>query len=117
MIYDNAGMQITLKANESAHYVIATGELELEVQTYAPATGEKTFLFDNQRLEDVVNRLKTVYNADIRIEEEQVKNCRITTQFKDEDLEIVLSIVTETLGLTLQKQGTSYLIKGQSCID
>jgi transmembrane sensor len=115
MIYDNAGMKITLKANESAHYVIATGELELEVQTYAPETGVKTFVFDNQRLEDVVNRLKSVYSADIRIEDPQVKNCRITTQFKDEDLEIVLSIVTETLGLTLQKQGTSYLIKGQSC--
>lgn len=115
LIYDNAGMQITLKASQSAHYVIATGKMELEVETSPVPAAAKTFVFDNQRLEEVVNRLQKVYNADIRIETPEVKNCLITTQFSNESLDLVLSVVAETLGLTVEKTGTVYWLKGTSC--
>jgi ferric-dicitrate binding protein FerR (iron transport regulator) len=116
MIYDNTGMKITLKANESAHYVIATGDLELEVETSSAASGSKTFVFDNQRLEDVVKRMSAVYHADIRIDNPQLKNCPITVQFDNENLETALAVVAETMQLSLEKQGNVYLLKGQSCM-
>lgn len=116
MITDNSGMKITLKANERAHYVIATGDMEIEVKTETSAAPSgKTFVFDNQRLEDVVNRLNSVYSTDIRIENPKVKNCRITTQFSNENLEVLLGIVAETLGLKLEKQEGTYTLKGESC--
>jgi ferric-dicitrate binding protein FerR (iron transport regulator) len=115
MIYDNVGMKITLKATQSAYYVISTGEMEFEVETNAPNGQGKTFVFDNQRLETVIARLNQVYQTDIRIETPAVKNCLITTQFTDEELDMVLSVIAETLGLTVEKQGSVYWLKGTSC--
>ena len=115
MIYDNAGMKITLKATQSAYYVVSTGEMEFEIETNAPNGQGKTFVFDNQRLETVVARLNQVYQTDIRIETPAVKNCLITTQFTDEELDMVLSVIAETLGLTVEKQGSVYWLKGTSC--
>ncbi|MES2557220.1 MAG: FecR domain-containing protein [Bacteroidota bacterium] len=115
MIYDNAGMKITLKATQSAYYVVSTGEMEFEIETNAPNGQGKTFVFDNQRLETVVARLNQVYQADIRIETPAVKNCLITTQFTNEELDMVLSVIAETLGLTVEKQGSVYWLKGTSC--
>lgn len=115
MIYDNAGMKITLKATQSAYYVVSTGEMEFEIETNAPNGQGKTFVFDNQRLEMVVARLNQVYQTDIRIETPAVKNCLITTQFTDEELDMVLSVIAETLGLSVEKQGSVYWLKGTSC--
>lgn len=115
MIYDNAGMKITLKATQSAYYVVSTGEMEFEIETNAPNGQGKTFVFDNQRLEMVVARLNQVYQTDIRIETPAVKSCLITTQFTDEELDMVLSVIAETLGLSVEKQGSVYWLKGTSC--
>lgn len=115
VIYDNAGMKITLKATQSAYYVVSTGEMEFEIETDAPNGQGKTFVFDKQRLETVVARLNQVYQTDIRIETPAVKDCLITTQFTNEDLDIVLSVIAETLGLKVEKQGSIYWLKGTSC--
>jgi transmembrane sensor len=115
VIYDNAGMKITLKATQSAYYVVSTGEMEFEIETHAPNGQGKTFVFDKQRLETVVARLNQVYQTDIRIETPAVKDCLITTQFTNENLDIVLSVIAETLGLKVEKQGSTYWLKGTSC--
>ncbi len=115
MIYDNKGMKITLKANESAHYVIASGKLEVDLLTEALKDDSKTVVFDDQRLEDVITILNRVYDADIRIENPALKNCRITTEFKNEDLETVLMIIAQTLEVTIRREGDVYWVKGAAC--
>lgn len=116
-IYDNKGMKITLKANESAHYVISTGELELEIETGTTAV-TKTFVFDNQRLEAVLKRINEVYQVDIHVDNPTVNNCLITTQFSNETIDIVVAVIAETLGLTVEKSDEkTYLLKGESCVN
>lgn len=115
MIYDNKGMKITLKANESAHYVISSGSLEVDVLSEALNTQSKTVILDDQRLEDVVKILNKVYNADIRIENPALKECRITTEFMNEDLETVLMVIAQTLEVTIKREGEVYWIKGAAC--
>lgn len=117
MLYDNSGLKITLKASQSAYYVISTGDMELEIETHMPNTSGKTFVFDNQRLETVVTRLNQVYGSDVRIASPAVKNCLITVQFKDEELELVLDIIAETLSLTVEKEGTIYWLRGETCAE
>lgn len=117
VIYDNKGMQLTLHANESAHYVISSGELKLDVLTENLKKQYKTILLDNQRLEDVVNLLNKTYQVSIRIDNPALKNCRITTEFLNEDLETVLMVISQTLEVTILKEkNKSYLIKGLACI-
>lgn len=115
MIYDNKGMKITLNANESAHYVISTGQLQMDVETSGGSAKPKTIIFDQQRLEDVVQLLNDAYKADIRIQSPQARNCIITIEFHNEDLDMALTVIAQTLGLTLEKQGTTYWLKGHTC--
>lgn len=115
MIYDNKGMKITLKANESAHYVISSGKMELDVKTGNISPKTSTVILDNQRMEDVVNLLNQAYKADIRIENPALNNCRITTEFLNEDLETVLDVIAQTLEVRIEKEGEVYLVKGSSC--
>lgn len=117
VIYDNKGMQLTLNANESAHYVISSGELKLDFIIENLKTQHKTILLDNQRLEDVVDLLNKTYKVAIRIDNPELKNCRITTEFLNEDLETVLTVISQTLEVTIiKKKDNEYLIKGLACI-
>ena len=116
VIYDNKGMKLTLSANESAHYVVSAGSLQLDILAENLKTVSKTILLDNQRLEDVVDLLNKTYKVDIRIGNPALKNCRITTEFLNEDLETVLMAFSQTLEVTIlkEKEGV-YLIKGEAC--
>jgi len=120
MIYDNKGMKITLQANESAHYVISSGKLSLDVKSGTSASlgnhlSNVTIMLDDQRLEDAVKMLNQSYNVDIRIENAAINNCRITTEFLNEDLETVLDVIGQTLEVRIEKIGNVYWIKGTSC--
>ncbi|MNY37974.1 hypothetical protein D3C86_1725670 [compost metagenome] len=117
VIYDNKGMQLTLKANESAHYVISSGDLKLDVVAENLKKQYKTVLLDNQRLEDVVDLLNNTYKVSIRIDNPALKNCRITTEFLNEDLDTVLMVISQTLEVTILKEKNDvYVIKGIACI-
>ncbi len=117
VIYDNKGMKLTLKANESAHYVISSGDLRLDVLAENLKKQYKTILLDNQRLEDVVKLLNTTYKVNIRIDNPALKDCRITTEFLNEDLDTVLMVISQTLEVTILKEkNNEYVIKGLACI-
>lgn len=116
VIYDNKGMKLTLSANESAHYVVSSGTLQLDILAENMKTVSKTILLDNQRLEDVVDLLNKTYKVDIQIVNPALKNCRITTEFLNEDLDTVLMVISQTLEVTILKEkGGVYLIKGEAC--
>ncbi len=117
VIYDNKGMQLTLHANESAHYVISSGDLKLDVLAENLKKQYKTILLDNQRLEDVVTLLNKTYKVNIRIDNPALKNCRITTEFLNEELDTVLMVISQTLEVTILKEkNNEYVIKGLACI-
>ncbi len=117
VIYDNKGMQLTLHANESAHYVISSGDLKLDVLAENLKKQYKTIILDDQRLEDVVDLLNKTYKVTIRIDNPALNNCRITTEFLNEDLDTVLMVISQTLEVTILKEkNSSYVIKGLACI-
>lgn len=117
VIYDNKGMKLTLQANESAHYVISSGDLKLDILAENLKKQYKTILLDNQRLEDVVDLLNKTYKVAIRIDNPALKNCRITTEFLNEDLDTILMVISQTLEVTILKEkNNEYLIKGMACI-
>jgi ferric-dicitrate binding protein FerR (iron transport regulator) len=117
VIYDNKGMKLTLHANESAHYIISSGDLKLDVLAENLKKQYKTILLDNQRLEDVVDLLNKTYKVTIRIDNPALKDCRITTEFLNEDLDTVLMVISQTLEVTIiREKENTYVIKGLACI-
>lgn len=113
LLFDSLGTEITLTAMQRAIYVKSTKKIIRAGDGKTPAA--LRFDFENEKLGDVITRLNQGYHIQISLENTKLASCTITTSFNGQDIETVMTIVTETLGLTYEKNTEGYLIKGQQC--
>lgn len=71
----------------------------------------KLFVADNTPLWRVVEILNEAYDANIVIESEQVKNLPLSTTFKDESLDNILHVITETFKISAVKEDGRIILK------
>ena len=112
LLFDSLGASLEIKATEKALYIRSIKKIVSEI---AAKKISSAIQFSNSSLEEVILKLNAIYDTSIILGNDQLKKCTITTQFDKENLETVLGIITETLGLNYEKTPTGYLIKGQSC--
>lgn len=107
--------KITLKANQSGCYIVSTDEVvNLDL---LDKNSVLNFNFKNARLQEVITQLKEAYHVSIKLENKGQFDCTYTSQFKNEKIDIVLMVITETLGLELVEiSKTEYIIKGSKCV-
>lgn len=74
-----------------------------------------TVSFNNQKLSTVIRQLNRQYNVSIAVSQPGINDCSITTTFKNETIEQVLTIISATLNLTWTADGNEYLLKGEGC--
>lgn len=77
----------------------------------------KAFHFSKTNLSEVIEELNTVYETDIRLSNKKLGRCQLSVTFNNEDLDIVLEIVAETLDLEIIRSGKIILLKGESCYE
>ena len=111
-MYERAGKETILHAGESAYYLKSKHEIVVK-KPYVSASIKLDFV--NRKLSEVVQNLNQAYGTHIELQNNALADCRITTNFKDENLEIVLTVITETLGLKFQKSANGYIIQGEKC--
>lgn len=75
----------------------------------------KEFVFENSSLEHVAKVLAEGYHADIILNNNRIKACRLTTRFDNESLPDALNVIAETLNLTVITKGQQYILDGQGC--
>ena len=85
----------------------------LSANVFAYKTGQ--LAFDNEPLRDVVKTINQVYNADIRLANARLDNCRLTTRFDKTSLENVLTVTAETFGLRIRHEGQQVILEGAGC--
>ncbi|SFC83618.1 FecR domain-containing protein [Spirosoma endophyticum] len=85
----------------------------LSQNAFAYKTGQ--LVFDKEPLRDVVQAINQVYNADVRLANTQLGNCRLTTRFNKTSLETVLAVTAETLGLHVRHEGKQVILEGAGC--
>lgn len=71
----------------------------------------REFVCDNTPLKRLVEILNEAYDANIIIENKATENLPITTTFKEEPLEHILTIVSETLGVKVDKKQEQYILR------
>jgi transmembrane sensor len=108
---------VTLVAGEEGRYFT---DKHLLVRQRKHETNEMAFIqgrlkFNNTPLHDVVRDLSEWYKADIHVAHSAVGRCRLTTTFKDEDLETALAIICATLNLKHVKSGNTIILEGAGC--
>jgi ferric-dicitrate binding protein FerR (iron transport regulator) len=109
-LYDDAGSQITIKAGEEAWYVRSQKKIITD-----PNTKTIKFDFRDTSLSDIIALLQETYHVDITLTPKSIGSCQITTQFFDEDLATIITIITETLGFKYQYEDHHFKIEGKPC--
>jgi len=66
---------------------------------------------DHTPLDQLVEVLQQAYGASIRIADADLKKLTITTTFHNMELDDILDIVSQTLGIRIEKNGEQYIIK------
>lgn len=112
LLFDSVGAQIEIKATEKAMYIKSSKQI---VTPKGSQVSAGKVSFTNASLGEVVTRLCESYKVSIRLENNNLANCTLTTRFENEDIETVLTVICETLSLSFEKQGNDYIIKGELC--
>lgn len=115
MFYTATNPGIHLKAPGKAVYnkdaeTFTVSEPEANVTAYKT----RSFNFSNDSLITVVKTLNEVYTLKFDIAE-NLRDCKITVSFNDEEPEEIASIIAETLGLTVTRSGDILRLEGQGC--
>jgi len=72
------------------------------------------FVFEDSDLQSVVDNLNAIYDKKIRIAE-NLKTCRVTVTFKNEEIETIAEILAETLNLELSIAENEITLEGGGC--
>jgi ferric-dicitrate binding protein FerR (iron transport regulator) len=106
---------ITLKAGEKGTYdknLNVFSKLEADPNVSAFVT--RAFTFQEEELGQVLEKLSQVYGKKI-VMEGDISGCKLTVAFENEDLETILAIIAETLGLEVIEEADQIKLSGNGC--
>ena len=63
----------------------------------------------------VAYALEDMYGLQISYENEAIKHCRLTANYKNKTSEEVLSYITQTFDFEFEKTGNKVVLKGDGC--
>ncbi|MEI6767046.1 MAG: FecR domain-containing protein [Bacteroidota bacterium] len=73
------------------------------------------FIFNNERLDNIISKLNLVYRSQIKLENPELANCLLTATFSNQSLDAVLKVIEATLDIKIKKSGSQILISGKGC--
>jgi len=75
----------------------------------------KHIVFDNVRLEEIIETLRSVYHIEIRLAEPGLRECRVTATFDQQPVSAVLKVIGSTLDLRVEESGRAFILTGNPC--
>ena len=67
--------------------------------------------FENATLGEVVDILSDAYGKEVKLEDNSLKNLKITVTFDNQSLSSVVNVIAKTLNLKAEKRGDVYILK------
>lgn len=114
---ENSGLKLV--KGEKAIYKRSRGQfykLIPDVNENITSYKSKVFRFKDAALKDVIEQINAVYGSDLQLSNEILGQCRLSVYFDQEDLEVIISVIAETLDLQVERSGNSILLKGEPCV-
>jgi transmembrane sensor len=72
-------------------------------------------IFEESSLVEIINVLSSVYHKEFIIKSDNLKNCRVTVSFENQELYAVLKVLEATLDIHFTIKGEIIEISGQGC--
>lgn len=71
--------------------------------------------FDNTTISEIINVLEKKFDVRFKMANPQIGNCRITADFDNEHLPLILSLLCETSNLTYSIENKQVILAGEGC--
>jgi ferric-dicitrate binding protein FerR (iron transport regulator) len=107
--------KVILGKNEKAILQGNIIEKQMNTDKNFASFSDKVFVFENEPLSKVVEKLNRVYDKKIALTNPVLANCRITVTFKEETIENISQTISETLKLGVQIKEHEILLSGETC--
>ncbi|MDN3205262.1 FecR family protein [Algoriphagus sediminis] len=106
---------INIMAGQKGAFNKSSGEFQLDIaDPNVSAYQSRNFTYQNQTLETIADQLSEVYQIPIILDGD-IGACTLTVNFENEELEDILSIISETLGLEVNQTKESITLSGDGC--
>lgn len=94
-----------------ADTVFKTIQANINIASYST----QVFEFTEAHLDDVAKAISEGYHVRVRLSDETLAQCRITARYEKEPLDATLSLIAETMTLTVRRDGDTYWLEGNGC--
>ena len=75
----------------------------------------KTLHFEAASLGEAIKSINSVYHVSISLSDPHLAECTISVHFENETIESILDIISATLALKLESNGSKYTLVGRGC--
>ncbi|MCU0438945.1 MAG: FecR family protein [Raineya sp.] len=107
--------KIILEKNDKAVLIGKNLEKQVNTDKNFASFSNKVFIFENEPLNRVLEKLNRVYDKKIVLTNPALANCRITVTFKEETIENISQTISETLKLGVQIKENEIFLDGTTC--
>jgi ferric-dicitrate binding protein FerR (iron transport regulator) len=125
-VYVESG-EVSMRTSTTERFNLVAGEVgvfdkrnqlfsriqKIDTNRLAYKTG--VFNFRDATLETIIHDLNSVFDIKIKLDNDALRNCRLTVIFKNERIEDIVQIIAETLNLTVRKEGNDFALDGVGC--
>jgi ferric-dicitrate binding protein FerR (iron transport regulator) len=74
------------------------------------------FAFHATDLRSAIEQINEVYDSKIKLANDIIANCQVTVTFRNNELDEIVEILAETMGLTIERTDQNEIIlNGQRC--
>ncbi|MFM7022284.1 MAG: FecR family protein [Flavobacteriales bacterium] len=115
--YNAVNEGVRLKKGDKAIYNAdqkSFSVLKIGLNEKAGAFRNRIFHFRDIKLSDAVNEINAAYNAKIELDEKSLEDMRLSVDFKNEELDVILNVITETMDLQLENDSGKVVLKNKT---
>lgn len=115
--YTSTDSGLNLKKGQKAIYNITNKQFVkgvLEPAESIASYRSRTFNFNGTPLNEVIKQINNVYDVNIDLDNEQIGNKELSVEFNNEPVDVVISIIAETLDLEIEKRDSSVILKSKT---
>ena len=109
---------MTISAGETGFYSKSTKTFSklAKADTNVLAYKTRVFAFHATDLRSAIERINEVYDSKIKLANDIIANCQVTVTFRNNELDEIVEILAETMGLTIERTDQNEIIlNGQKC--
>ena len=91
--------------------------IKSEVEERRTVVGDKkiSLNFEEISLGEVAEKLSKTFGKKISFNNDNIKNCKLTASFQDEELENIINVIAETFNLKIENNVDGIVLSGEGC--